>query len=56
MDFVTRAVLPLGLVLAGVAATWQLHEEPPVIAKLRPKLGTTDLNEVYVIKLTAPRC
>jgi len=35
MGLVKRAMLPLGLVMAGAAATWQLQPEPPVLAQLK---------------------
>lgn len=49
MGLVTRAVLPLGLVMAGAAATWQLPQEPPVIAKVLPRtvLATVKGVEVF---------
>ncbi len=49
MGLVTRAVMPLGLVMAGAAATWQLQQEPPVIAKVLPRtvLATVKGVEVF---------
>jgi hypothetical protein len=48
MGFVERGILPLGLVLAGAAATWQLRQEPPVVAKVLPRTVLTTVKGVEV--------
>jgi len=48
MGLVKRAMLPLGLVMAGAAATWQLQPEPPVTAKVLPRTLLTTVKGVEV--------
>lgn len=48
MDVVRRGVLPVGLLLTAAAATFQLQQEPPVIAKVLPRNVLTTVKGVDV--------
>lgn len=48
MGLVKRGVLPVGLILAGAAATWQLQQEPALVAKVLPRTVLTTVKGVEV--------
>ena len=48
MGVVNRGVLPVGLILAGAGATWQLNQQPAMVARVLPRPVLTTVKGVEV--------